>query len=137
MKISLTILVGAIAASACAVPAAYAYNGVITDIRYGEHPYETRTQELRIRIAIANEAKRTGYFVPSNPAYYDPIFARKSVLHPFFRKGGISQYVSGAYAGWRGYIDPVEQQARSVDTYCQNYTYMRTYGGSQSIPQCF
>ncbi|MCA9370433.1 MAG: hypothetical protein KC680_00545 [Candidatus Peregrinibacteria bacterium] len=120
------------------VPTAAAYNGTVTDIRYGEHPYEQRTREENLRKRLAARYEKYGYATFDNPAYFDPIYARRSVLHPFYRKGGTSQYVDTRYAGWRGYQDPIQARNLSPDTYCTNFTYSRAnYRVQPEGYQCF
>lgn len=138
MKNTLFALTGLIAVFTAVVPSAEAYNGLVTDVRYGEHPYEQRARDERRRKRLAEQAEQSGYATFDNPAYYHPIYAQRSVLHPFYRKGGTTQYLDGRFARWRGYQDPALAKALSPDTYCTNYTYSRsTYRDMPTGYQCF
>lgn len=123
---------------------AYTYNSndigsaVITNALAGEHPYEKRKREEDLRKKQQEALERISRYRFDASAYYHPIFAKRSVLHPFFRKGGVSNYIDGRYSSWRGYQDPVQAQDLSPDTYCSNYAYQKLSHGSQpSNYQCF
>ena len=133
-----TLLLAAIIGLSAGIPSAAAYNGTVSNVRFGEHPYETRTRDENRRKRIAEDNKRYGYFRFSTPAYFHPIYAKRSTLHPFFRKGGTSQNVNTRYAGWRGYQDPVRAHNLSPDTYCSNFSYQRSqYRGAPLAYHCF
>ncbi|MBM3230872.1 hypothetical protein FJZ28_00935 [Candidatus Peregrinibacteria bacterium] len=110
-------------ASLLAPQSVFAYNAYISDVREGEHPYESRYNELQYRKFLQKERQSVGYYWPENDIYYHPSFAKKSPLHPFYRKGGVSY--GGSYAEWRGYMDPSLYHEISVDTYCQNFRFQR------------
>lgn len=138
MKNTLTAVFGAVLTFTALVPSAAAYNGYVSDIRYGEHPYETRERDEARRKRLAEEADAYGYYRFDNPAYYHPIYAQRSVLHPFYRKGGTTTYYEGRYAHWRGYLDPVRAHEMSPDTYCSNFSYQRNpYRGEPLAYRCF
>ncbi|PIR54262.1 hypothetical protein COU75_01730 [Candidatus Peregrinibacteria bacterium CG10_big_fil_rev_8_21_14_0_10_42_8] len=119
-------------------PSAAAYAGVINDDRYGEHPYESRTRDENRRKQLKKDIENSPGYSFDNPAYYHPIYAQRSVLHPFFRKGGVSNYYEGRYAAWRGYQDPVRAHQLSPDTYCMNFTYQRLPYRAEPVNQhCF
>ena len=131
-------ITGLFIAFSAITPSAAAYAGVITDNRYGEHPYEQRTREENRRKARAEERRSSRGYQFNNPAYYHPIYAERSVLHPFFRKGGVSNYYEGRYAAWRGYQDPARAHQLSPDTYCMNFVYQRLpYRAGPYNHQCF
>ena len=131
MKQSLSLFTALVMAFTGLIPAVSAYNGTVTDIRSGEHPYETRKRDERRRKDLAKEFKEHGYATFENPVYYHPIYAKKSVLHPFYRKGGTTTYLDGRFARWRGYIDPIRAHELSPDTYCSNF-YYRSFQGAVS-----
>ncbi len=131
MHKSLSVLVSVLFAIIAAPSATHAYNGTVTDIRSGEHPYETRKREENRRKDLAKEFKKHGYATFESPVYYHPIYAKKSVLHPFYRKGGTSVYFDGRFARWRGYVDPIRAHELSPDTYCSNF-YYRSFRGAVS-----
>ena len=115
-----------------------AYSGYVSDIRFGEHPYEARKRDENRRKRLADDEKEYGRFVFDNPAYLHPLYARRKQLHPYFRKGGVSGYIDGRYARWRGYLDPIRAHAMSPDTYCENFVYSRLmYHGEPVGYQCF
>lgn len=115
-----------------------AYNGYVSDIRFGEHPYETRKRDENRRKRLAESFEKHGYYTFDNPVYLHPLYAKKSVLHPFYRKGGTSQFQDGRFARWRGYQDPILAQSLSPDTYCLNFYYQRLpYRGSPVGQECF
>ncbi len=122
---SIASLTGLFIALSASIPSAAAYAGVITDNRYGEHPYETRTRDENRRKELRDDIANSPGYQFDNPGYYHPIYAQRSVLHPFFRKGGVSNYYEGRYAAWRGYQDPVRAYQLSPDTYCMNFTFER------------
>jgi len=103
--------------------ATFAYNGTVSDVREGQHPYEARTEELNYRKFLKSETYRDGNYTYEDEVYYSPSFAKVSVLHPFYRKGGISY--GGSYAQWRGYIDPAFAHEMSPETYCTNFNFQR------------
>ena len=116
--------------------ATFAYNGYQSDIRAGQHPYEARTEELNYRKYLKSEAYQFNNYTYEDEVYYSPSFAQVSVLHPFYRKGGISY--GGSYAQWRGYIDPALAHAMSPETYCTNFSFQRL--AYRSMPygyQCY
>lgn len=138
MKNTFAIL-GALITFASVIPSASAYNGYVSDVRYGEHPYEARTRDEDRRKRLAEDAEKYGYYTFDNPAYYHPIYAQRSVLHPFYRKGGVTQYIDSRYARWRGYLDPNLAHELSPDTYCSNFSYANL-GGVHGQPygyRCF
>ncbi len=137
MQKTFSLLAVLIAASTSIVPSAVAYNGVITDVRVGEHPYETRTHEENRRKELKKQYEKYGYSTFYNPAYLHPIYARRSVLHPFYRKGGTSFSLDGRFARWRGYLDPITAHKLSPDTYCSNFVYQRLPKEEPVNPQCF
>ena len=138
MKNTSLAIIGAVAIFTAVVPSAEAYNGVVTDARYGEHPYEQRARDERRRKRLAEQFEESGFYTFDNPAYYHPIYAQRSVLHPFYRKGGTTNYLDGRFARWRGYQDPIRAHELSPDTYCSNFTYARsTYRDMPSGYQCF
>lgn len=138
MKNTLLAITGILTLFTAVVPTTSAYNGVVTDSRYGEHPYELRTLDENRRKRLAEEYEQNGFYTTNNPAYYHPIYAQRSVLHPFFRKGGTSVFIDGRFARWRGYQDPEVAKQLSPDTYCSNYTYSRsTYRDMPTGYQCF
>jgi|GEM_PF-1315094 len=111
---------------------------VITNALAGEHPYETRKREENLRKAQQRALDRISAYRFDSTAYYHPIFAKRSVLHPFFRKGGVSNYSEGRYGSWRGYQDPALAQDLSPDTYCSNFAYQKlSHGSVPSNYQCF
>ncbi|MDA0376468.1 MAG: hypothetical protein O3A80_04130 [bacterium] len=121
------------------IPTSAAYNGTVSTVRLGEHPFQTREREVNRRKRLQEENKRYGYFRFDNPAYLHPIYAKKSTLHPFYRKGGTSQNINVRYAGWRGYLDPIQAHQLSPDTYCSNFSFAKI-GGAHGKPvgyQCF
>lgn len=139
MKTTTLLSFAAIISIFAGIPTAAAYNGFVSDVRNGEHPYETRTRDENRRKRIQKDNKRYGYFRFDNPAYFHPIYANNAALHPFYRKGGTSHNVHTRYAAWRGYQDPVRAHQLSPDTYCSNFSYARL-GGSHGMPvgyQCF
>ena len=103
--------------------AASAYNGVYSDVRAGQHPYEARTEELSYRKYLKSHLYQNGNYTYANEVYYSPSFAKISVLHPFYRKGGVSY--GGSFAQWRGYSDPTLVHEMSPETYCTNFTFQR------------
>lgn len=139
MKNMLTLLFGAVLSCTAIVPSAAAYNGFVSDIRYGEHPYETRKRDEDRRKRLAEDAEMYGSFRFDSPTYYDPIYAKRSVLHPFYRKGGTSQYQDySRFTTWRGYLDPALYHEMSPDTYCSNFSYQRDqYRGAPQAYYCF
>jgi len=135
---TLASITGLFIAFSAVTPSAAAYAGVINDDRYGEHPYESRTRDENRRKQLKKDIENSPGYSFDNPAYYHPIYAQRSVLHPFFRKGGVSNYYEGRYAAWRGYQDPVRAYQLSPDTYCMNFTYERLPYRSEPINQhCF
>lgn len=120
--LSITALFLAFATSA---PSVVAYAGVINDNRYGEHPYERRAREENRRKTLRKEYKASKGYRFDSSAYYHPIYAQRKQLHPFFRKGGVSNYIVGRYAQWRGYQDEDQAYQLSPDTYCLNFSYQR------------
>lgn len=138
MKNLLLALTGVISLSVATVPSAQAYNGYVSDVRYGEHPYELRTRDENRRKRLARQFEQYGYATFDNPAYYHPLYAQRSVLHPFYRKGGTSTYLDGRFARWRGYQDPTLAKSLSPDTHCSNYTYARaTYRAQPTGYTCY
>lgn len=116
----------------------YAYNGYVSDVRYGEHPYEQRKIQENRRKRLAKQFEQYGYYTFDNPAYYHPIYAQRSVLHPFYRKGGNSQYIDGRLARWRGYQDSATIKYNSPDTHCGNFSYQRySYRSGPTAYHCF
>lgn len=137
MKNTFLALVGAITLTGSFIPSAAAYNGVVSDVRLGEHPYEQRTREENRRQRLAKDFEKYGYYTFDNPAYYHPIYAQRSVLHPFFRKGGTSQYIDGRFARWRGYQDAALAKSLSPER-CSNYSFARnSYRTAPTGYQCF
>ena len=139
MKNALNLSFAALIGFTAVIPSAAAYNGFVSDNRYGEHPYETRTRDKNRRKRIAEEEKKYGVARFNTPAYFHPIYAKRSTLHPFYRKGGMSYNFNARYAGWRGYQDPIRAHALSPDTYCSNFSYAKL-GGAHGMPmgyQCF
>lgn len=133
--LSLAAILGFIAL----IPSSAAYGGFVSDVRYGEHPYEVRTRAENRRKRIAKENKMYGKARFNTPAYFHPIYAKRSTLHPFYRKGGMSFNINARYAGWRGYQDPIRAHSLSPDAYCMNFSYARL-GGTHGMPygyQCF
>ena len=131
-------ITGLFIAFSAMTPSAAAYAGVMNDNRYGEHPYEQRTREENRRKQLREDVRKSSGYSFDNPAYYHPIYAERSVLHPFFRKGGVSNYIEGSYAQWRGYQDPVRAHQLSPDTYCMNFVYQRLpYRAGPYNHQCF
>lgn len=126
MKNTLLALTGLVSLFTAVIPSAEAYAAVVTDVRYGEHPYEQRTRDERRRKRLAKQNADSGFYTFDNPAYYHPIYAQSRVLHPFFRKGGTSVFLDGRFARWRGNQDPNLAKALSPDTHCSNYTYARS-----------
>lgn len=117
---------------------AYAYSGYVSNVWSGEHPYELRKIEENRRKRLAEQFEKYGYYTFDNPAYFHPVYARRSVLHPFYRKGGTSQYIDGRLARWRGESDPVLERKLSPDTYCNNFTYQRSSYRAQPLAyECF
>lgn len=115
---------------------AHAYSGFVSDVRYGEHPYEARTRDLNRRQREQDSRKEFGYFVPTNDIYEHPAFARRQQLHPFFRKGGTA--IGDSYATWRGYLGPESFHEMSPDTYCLNFRFMRLgYRAQPYGHECF
>ena len=55
MKNTTPLLFAAILGFTAVIPSAAAYNGFISDVRYGEHPYELRTQAENRRKRLAEE----------------------------------------------------------------------------------
>lgn len=138
MKNTLLALTGTLAVFTAVIPSADAYNGIISDVRLGEHPYEQRTREENRRKRLAEEYEENGFYTFNNPAYYHPIYAQRSVLHPFYRKGGTSTFIDSRFARWRGYQDPITAHQLSPDTYCSNFTFSRsTYRDQPAGYQCF
>jgi hypothetical protein len=124
MRFSITFVAGLILLSAVALPdSVSAYNGYVNSAINGEHPYEQRYQEMRIRKKLQEERSMNGYDWLNDEIYQHPSFAKVSTLHPFYRKGG--QSFGGSYAEWRGYMDPVLFQELSPDTYCMNFRFQR------------
>ena len=135
-----TLLLGAILSfvSIVPAPAVSAYTGVTTNVWHGEHPYYIRKRDENRRKRIQKQVKKYGYYTPDSESYFHPLYARRSVLHPFYRKGGTTNFIDGRYARWRGYLDPVQAHALSPDTYCSNFVYTRlTYHGQPVGYQCF
>ncbi len=138
MKNILATFIGLASLFAVGAPSVHAYSGVVSDVWYGEHPYEQRKIEENRRKRLAREFEEHGYYTFDNPAYYHPIYAQRSVLHPFYRKGGTTQYIDGRFARWRGHQDPVIKKNLSPDTHCTNYTFQRYgYRSQPSGYQCF
>ena len=138
MRKAFALLFGSAMTFAALVQPAAAYNGYYSDIRYGDHPYETRRYDEDRRKFEARHRQEFGTFVYDNPAYFHPLYARRMQLHPYFRKGGVSNYIAGRYARWRGYLDPVQAHALSPDTYCSNFSYQRyQYRGEPLGYECF
>lgn len=134
------LTVAAIASFVSITGSAQAYNGFVSDIRAGEHPYETRKIEQNIQKRIAKEEAEFSYSRFDNPAYFHPIYAKKSVLHPFYRKGGTTRITDNRFARWHGYQDPDLAKALSPDTYCTNFTFAKVGGTTHGQPvgyQCF
>tara|TARA_Y100000310_G_scaffold279490_1_gene298626 strand:- start:719 stop:1114 length:396 start_codon:yes stop_codon:yes gene_type:complete len=125
LTLTLTLTISGVA------PTASAYNGYISDVRFGEHPYEQRKRDENRRKRLKKQFEKHGYYTFENPAYFHPSYAKRSVLHPHYRFGGTSQYIDGRFARWRGYQG-------STSTHCSNYTFMRLpYRGSPVGQQCF
>jgi hypothetical protein len=138
MKNTTLLSLAAIVASTAVIPSAAAYNGIVSNVRSGMHPYEQRKIDENRRKNLQDEYKDVGYFNSWNEAYFHPIYARRSALHPFYRKGGTTHYIEGRFACWRGYQDPVTVKALSPDSYCQNYYYQRlSYRSMPQGYQCF
>lgn len=122
------------------IPSAAAYNGYVSDTRAGEHPYEARSRDERLRKRLAKEAEIYGAYRFDSPLYYDPIYAKRSALHPFYRKGGTSRYIDySRAAAWQGYINPAQEKKMSPERYCTNYTYttVGSYAGAPVGYQCY
>lgn len=138
MKKAIAVFAGAVISFTSVIGSAEAYNGFVSDIRYGEHPYEVRTRAENRRKDMAKQIKKFGYYTPDSEAYYHPLYARRKQLHPFYRKGGQTFFLDGRYSAWRGYQDPVRAHALSPDTYCSNFSYQRMqYRGPALAYQCF
>ena len=120
---------------------AYEYDigaATITEALAGEHPYEKREREEDLRKAQQRAYKQSFAYRSDSVVYGHPIFAKRSVLHPFFRKGGVSNYLEGRYASWRGYQDPALARNLSPDAHCTNFVYEKLSHGSQpSSYRCF
>ena len=140
MKNALTLSLAALIGFTALIPSSAAYNGFVSDVRYGEHPYETRTRDENRRKRFAKEAKKYGVARVNSPAYFHPIYAKRSTLPPFYRKGGTSYNFTARYAQWRGYQDPIRAHQLSPDSYCMNFSYARFGRGNHGQPvgyQCF
>lgn len=119
-----SLLLSAITACSLVLPqVSFAYNGYTSDVREGQHPYEARTEELNYRKYLKSGAYQYGNYTYEDEVYLSPSFAKISVLHPFYRKGGVSY--GGSYAQWRGYIDPSLAHEMSPETYCTNFSFQR------------
>lgn len=110
----------AIVASVAFVGQAYAYTGVSQDPRFGEHPYQVRRIEENKREKFVEEYLRYGRYLPKDYYYYHPSRASRSVLHPYYRRGGRS--VGDNYAEWHGYLPLGVQNSSQTDVHCLNFT---------------
>lgn len=138
MKTLLSLITVFAAVFGAAAPSAFAYNGYVQDVRFGEHPYETRKRDENRRKRLDDDREKYGYYRFDNPVYFHPMFAQRSVLHPFYRKGGVSIYTDNRFVRWNGYQDPTLAQVLSPSSTCMNYTYQRSGYRSQPQPaQCF
>lgn len=138
MKTALTLIAGLAIGLTSSISSVEAYNGFVSDVRYGEHPYETRRAEQNRRKRIAKQIREFGYFTPDSDSYFHPLYAKNMQLHPFFRKGGVTFFQDGRYAAWRGYQDPIRAHQLSPDTYCSNFSYARVaYRGPAVQYHCY
>lgn len=107
----------------CLAPKAHAYGVYRQDVRHGPHPYDQRDLELRYRKNMARHRHGFSTALPVSSLYLHPLYAERSMLHPFYRQGGTS--IGDNYREWQGFVPSESLQSLNPNSFCYNYRFQR------------